>query len=60
MCTGVRIQMGLNIYVNGVMVVCDVKNPDIPRYSAFRRSEEKKKNEEEEGNSYIYVPVAMM
>ena len=30
-----------------------MKNPDIPRYSAFRRSEEKKKNAEEEGNSYI-------
>ena len=30
-----------------------MKNPDIPWYSAFRRSEEKKKNAEEEGNSYI-------
>ena len=46
---------------NGIEYICkrchgslsDVKNPDIPRYSAFRRSEEKKKNEEEEGNSYI-------
>ena len=46
---------------NGIEYICktchislsDLKNPDIPRYSAFRRNEEKKKNEEEEGNSYI-------
>ena len=46
---------------NGIEYICkwchsslsDMKNPDIPRYSAFRRHEEKKKNEEEEDKSYI-------
>ena len=46
---------------NGIEYICkrchsslsDMKNPDIPRYSAFRRREEKQKNEEEEDKSYI-------
>ena len=46
---------------NGIEYICktchislsDLKNPDIPRYSAYRRNEEKKKNEKEEDKSYI-------
>ena len=46
---------------NGIEYTCkwchsslsDMKKPDIPRYSAFRRHEEKKKNEEEDDKSYI-------